>query len=55
MPGSHASSSKNTSLEERSLNIPKKKVLSQIGELLFRQGMIDIKEKKRFDELTKKY
>lgn len=54
MSNSDISSRPVTGIEERSTNVQRDKVMNQIGELLFRQGLINVKEKKRFDELMKK-
>lgn len=40
----------NASENRRADGMKKNRVLKQMGEFLFRQGLIDIEEKKKFDE-----
>jgi len=54
MPDSNVNSQENARTEERGLYMQKETVINQIGELLFREGLINLREKKRFDELMKK-
>lgn len=43
----------NSKKREENPYMQKDKVLNQISELFFHQGLISLKEKKRFDELIK--
>ena len=54
MSDSNVNFQKNVKIEERGLHMQKEIVINQIGEFLFQEGLINIKEKKRFDELIKK-
>lgn len=45
---------KNIKDEDRGIYMQKETVINQIGELLFHEGLISLREKKRFDELVKK-
>ncbi|MFT4105453.1 MAG: hypothetical protein QM657_06785 [Lacrimispora sp.] len=54
MPDFDDNSSENAGKTERYPLIQKEQVMKQIGAFLFRQGLIDIREKKKFDEMIKK-
>ena len=54
MPDSNVNFRINERAEEKGLYLQKKSIFSQISKFLFQQGLIDLREKKRFDELVKK-
>ena len=54
MPDFDDHSSENAGKIEMHPLIRKEQVMKQIGAFLFRQGLIDLREKKLFDELIKK-
>lgn len=37
--------------ERRKFNMEKKQIMSKVGDTLFRQGLISLQEKQKFDEL----
>lgn len=37
--------------ERRKFNMEKKQIMSKVGDNLFRQGLISLQEKQKFDEL----